>query len=110
MPARPLRRTSSEVSKYGGRIGFDEPGSIHGERVPAALASSRRTSRCAPSVDLGWGDSLFSILGNADLQYSFSGKKAVPFAGAGLGIAYYNFDESDNSETDIGLNVYGGAR
>ena len=97
-----------EVSKYGGRIGFStnpDQFTVGGYLQLGELAPKLSMR---PSADLGWGDSLFSILGNADLQYSFTGKKGVPFVGAGLGIAYYNFDESDGSETDIGLNVYGG--
>lgn len=69
-----------------------------------------------PNIELGFGDDITTIQLNADLHYHFlvSGSAWRPYAGGGLGVAYYSFDappgfQGDDSETEIGLNIVGGA-
>ena len=100
-----------EVSKYGARVGFSSNPDQFTLGGYLQLGELAPHLSMRPSMDVGWGDDLFSWLTNADVQYSFEGTKAIPFVGAGLGIAYYNFDGDsggDDSDTSIGLNVYGG--
>lgn len=103
-----------EVSKYGARLGFSSNPDQFTVGGYAQLGELAPKLSMRPSMDLGWGDDVFSWLTNLDLQYSFAGTSVVPFVGAGLGIAYYNFSEpegytGDSSDTSVGLGVYGGA-
>jgi hypothetical protein len=103
-----------EISKYGGRVGF----STHPDQFTlgayAQLGELAPHLSMRPSGDLGWGDHVFTIIGNADLQYSFIvGSSLAPFAGAGLGIIHAKVDlppgaVGDNTSTHLGLNLYGG--
>ncbi|HET9887753.1 MAG TPA: hypothetical protein VFR10_09580, partial [bacterium] len=59
------------------------------------------------------GDNLFTVAGNIDGQFDFAMEGPyTPFAGGGLGIIYYDADSdqgySDDSDTEIGVNLYGG--
>jgi len=69
-----------------------------------------------PSIELGFGDDVTTIQVNGDVHYHFtvSGSAWRPYVGGGLGIAFFSFDlppgfVGDDSETEIGLNVVGGA-
>jgi hypothetical protein len=66
-------------------------------------------------VDFGFGDDVFSIVTNVDAQVDFVDVQGAyrPFVGGGLGIAYYDVSGdlpsyADDSDTEIGLNLYGG--
>jgi hypothetical protein len=108
-----------EVSRYGGRIGFSADPDQFTIGAYAGLGELAPHLTMRPSVDMGFGDNLFSVILNADVQYSFViGSAVAPYAGGGLGIGYYKFDTPDNlpagvdfddSTTEIGLNLYGGA-
>jgi hypothetical protein len=104
-----------DISKYGARLGFSSNPDQFTLGAYAQLGELAPHLSMRPSVDLGFGDSVFSLILNADLQYAFVvGSALAPFVGAGLGVAYYSFDVpsdyvGDDSETDVGLNVYGGA-
>ena len=104
-----------EISKYGPRIGFSSNPDQFTLGAFAGLGEIAPHLNMRPSADLGFGDHIFSFILNADLVYSFTlGSAAVPYAGAGLGIAYYNFDVPegvtgvDDSATKIGINLVGG--
>ncbi|MFN8177606.1 MAG: hypothetical protein U0167_06755 [bacterium] len=103
-----------EISKYGGRVGFSSNPDQFTIGAYAQLGEIAPHLSMRPSVDLGWGDHVFTILGNADLQYSFIvGSSVAPFAGAGLGIIHSSFDlppgvVGDDTSTHVGINVYGG--
>ena len=104
-----------EISKYGGRIGFSQNPDQFTIGAYAQLGEIAPHLSMRPSGDLGWGDHVFTIVGNADLQYSFIvGSSVAPFVGAGLGVIHASFDlppgaVGDDSSTHVGLNVYGGA-
>jgi hypothetical protein len=117
MPAAAQTTTAEkfEISMYGPRIGFSSNPDQFTIGAFAGLGEIAPHLSMRPSADLGFGDHIFSFLFNADLAYSFTvGSAAVPYAGAGLGIAYYNFDVPagvvgvDDSSTNIGLNIFGG--
>lgn len=93
---------------YGGRAGFSVNPDQFTIGAYAKLGNVSKMFKFRPSVDFGFGDSVFSVLGNADAQVDFVDVNGSykPFAGGGLGLAYYDFDGGDASE--IGINVYGG--
>jgi hypothetical protein len=65
-----------------------------------------------PSADIGLGDNVFVLMINGDGQYHFrqANFPAVPYAGAGVAFAYYNFESTapKDSATEIGVNLFGG--
>jgi len=62
-----------------------------------------------PSVEAGFGDDLFTLHFNGDLQYRFSVDGGVrPYAGGGVSIVYADPDGGGDSNTDIGVNALGG--
>lgn len=68
-----------------------------------------------PSLEFGFGDHLTLISGNFDVHYHFvvQGSSWRPYAGAGLGIHFVQFDNpapfGDDSETDVGGSLIVGA-
>lgn len=68
----------------------------------------------SPNIELGLGDNITTIALNADFVYMFriSGSSWRPYAGGGLGFAFYSFDNDgpgDDSDTGVGVNLIGGA-
>jgi hypothetical protein len=101
-------------SRYGGRLGFStDPDQITLGAYMGFQEFAPRF-RFRPSVDLGFGDDVFSFIVNGDAEYSFPNADidAIPFAGAGLALAHYRVDipgvDNDETNTEIGLNLYGG--
>jgi hypothetical protein len=103
-----------EISDYGARVGFSSNPDQFTVGAYAKLGELVPNLSMRPSVDFGFGDNVFTILGNADVQYSFvTGASFAPFVGGGVAIGYYSFDlpegaVGDDSDTEIGLDVYGG--
>lgn len=69
-----------------------------------------------PNLELGFGDDITTIQLNGDLHYHFlvSGSAWRPYVGGGLGVAFYSIDlppgfQGDDSQTEVGLNILGGA-
>lgn len=97
------------LSTYGGRVGLstDPDQLILGVWGTVADFSPNLSFR--PSGDLGLGDNVLTIIGNADLQYTFKQVHSgpVPFFGGGLGLLWFDPDGGD-SNTDVGLQIYGG--
>lgn len=62
-----------------------------------------------PNLELGFGDDITVVQLNGDLHYHFliQGSPWRPYAGGGLGIAFYDADRA--SDTEVGLNVILGA-
>jgi opacity protein-like surface antigen len=60
------------------------------------------------------GQSLFTIDVNALYEFGVDNQAFTPYAGGGLGITRYSIDadfrNSNTSDTDVGLNIVGGAR
>lgn len=99
---------------YGLRFG----GSIDPDQVTVGtyvkLGKMTQMFSFRPSVDFGFGDDLFTVAGNVDAQVDFVDFEGSykPFVGGGLGLIYYNVSddsfEGDDSDTEIGVNLYGG--
>jgi hypothetical protein len=69
-----------------------------------------------PNLELGFGDDFTIIQLNGDVHYHFtvSGSAWRPYVGGGLGLAFISFDappgfNGDDSSTEAGLNIIGGA-
>jgi len=62
-----------------------------------------------PSAEAGFGDDLFTLSFNGDVQYRFDvsrGSQVRPYAGGGLTLYYVDFDGGSDSE--LGVAVLGG--
>jgi hypothetical protein len=62
-----------------------------------------------PSAEAGFGDDLFTLSFNGDVQYRFDvrrGSEVRPYAGGGLTLYYVDFDGGSDSE--LGVSVLGG--
>ena len=108
LPSLAQAQTQS-LSTYGGRVGFssDPDQLILGGWGTVAEFSPNLSFR--PSGDLGVGNSVLTLIGNADIQYTFAtvARGPVPFFGGGIGLLWYDPDGGE-SNTELGLQVYGG--
>jgi hypothetical protein len=104
-----VRAQGSPLSTYGGRVGLSTTPDqlILGAWGTLTEFSPNLTFR--PSGDLGLGDDVLTIIGNADLQYTFAqiARGPVPFFGGGIGVLWYDPD-GGSSDTNLGLQIYGG--
>jgi hypothetical protein len=67
-----------------------------------------------PNLEFGFGDHATVIAANFDLHYHFviEGSAWRPYAGAGIGLNFIEVDRGfaeDLSDTEVGLNLIGGA-
>ena len=61
-----------------------------------------------PSGEAGFGDDLFTLSFNGDLQYRFRAHSDVkPYAGGGLAL-YFVDSDFGGSDTQLGVNILGG--
>ena len=61
-----------------------------------------------PSAEAGFGDDLFTLSFNGDLQYRFKVRSEVrPYAGGGLSL-YFVDSDFGGSDTQLGVNILGG--
>jgi len=104
-----------ELSRYGGRVGFSLSPDQFVVGVYADFGEFARNVSLRPSVDVGFGSSQFTLIGNGDIQYSFRNvdSPAVPYAGAGIAFGWSKFKDAPagakDSDGSIGLNLYLGA-
>lgn len=108
LPA-PATAQGSSLSTYGGRVGLSTTPDqlILGAWGTLTEFSPNLTFR--PSGDLGLGDDVLTIIGNADIQYTFAqvARGPVPFFGGGIGVLWFDPD-GGGSDTELGLQIYGG--
>ncbi|MHB8080314.1 MAG: hypothetical protein ACYDIE_13785 [Candidatus Krumholzibacteriia bacterium] len=68
-----------------------------------------------PNVEIGFGDNVTVVALNPELLYRFERARGADwgfYAGGGLGVNFYSWDSGrigDDSNTELGLNVVGGA-
>jgi hypothetical protein len=100
---------------WGPRIGFSvDPDQLvlGGQLIIGEIAPSMTFD---PNLELGVGDDVTVIAANLDLHYHFAieGSNWRPYAGAGIGINFIEFDAppgfDDDSDTEIGGNLIIGA-
>jgi len=109
LPAAALAQGSIETGigpRVGVGIGPDQV--VFGGQVIVGEIAPNLTFD--PSLELGFGDDQTTVALNFDLHYHFavSNSKWRPYAGAGLGVAFFNFD-GGGDETEVGANLVVGA-
>jgi hypothetical protein len=63
-----------------------------------------------PNVEIGFGDDIVLIGVNMEFVYKFPARRGWSlYAGGGPALNVYNFEDTDDSETDAGLNILIGA-
>lgn len=64
-----------------------------------------------PSLELGFGDDITNVQLNFDGHYHFdlANSRWRPYAGAGIGVAFYSWDGGDDTEVSANLVVGAGA-
>ncbi|MBZ0268498.1 hypothetical protein K8I85_10115 [bacterium] len=99
----------SPLSTYGGRVGFSTTPDQLILGAWGTLTEFSPNLAFRPSGDLGIGDDVLTIIGNADVQYTFAqvARGPVPFFGAGVGVLWFDPD-GGGSSTELGLQIYGG--
>jgi hypothetical protein len=108
----PAQEEGSAITQYGfrGGISLDPDQFVIGAFMGFREFSPGFSMR--PSADIGLGDDVFVLMINGDANYHFrqADFAAVPYVGAGIALAYYNFDSAaaKDSATEIGVNLFGG--
>jgi hypothetical protein len=102
------------MSGFGGKIGYASPEDLDGTVQFGAhieFESPGNRFHILPSV-LYWSEDRFSDFNpNLDVYYHFNPEGFVtPYLGAGLGMHLVGDDITDDSETDVGANIFGGLR
>ena len=121
-PAHALASSETEVGLrgWGPRFGLSlDPDQIH-FGAHADFGNFARHVRFQPNIELGFGDNLTLVAVNFEAAYRFQSRWDIwtPYLGGGLGLNFgrenHGYKERDrwwhdNSDTDIGLNILGGA-
>lgn len=113
-------RAGLGLEEYGPRLGFSVDPDQLNLGLFADFGELGPNTHLVGSSDLGFGDHVFTFIVNGDVLYRFpvSGR-LQPYAGGGIGVAYYNFDFEtppgvtivvDDTTTEVGLNLVGGIR
>jgi len=63
-----------------------------------------------PSGEVGFGDDVFTMSFNGDVQYRFlvHDSKVHPYAGGGLSLFFFDPDGPGGSDSNLGVNILGG--
>jgi len=109
LPAAALAQGSIETG-IGPRVGVSiNPDQIvfGGQAIIGEIAPNLTFD---PNIELGFGDHVTTVGLNFDLHYHFvvNNSKWRPYAGGGLGVAFFDSD-GGGSETEVGANLVVGA-
>jgi len=93
---------------WGVRAGLsNNPDQVYGG-VHWDLGEFAKNVRFRPNVEVGFGDNVNLIMGNAEVHYVFSQVQVwKPYVGGSTGFIYVNPDQGD-SDTDLTLTAVGG--
>jgi len=114
VPAAALAAEGS-FTTYGPRIGFSTDPSQIVLGGQLELGEVAPDIDFVPSVDLGFGDHTTLVSLNGDFHYRFTveGQKWQPYAGAGIALHFFTFDNPgpfvDHSDTAAGGSLIVGA-
>lgn len=105
-----------DVSDAGGNLYFGADARIESEGLPVVINPSFDFYLMDdfPVGGQSVGQSLFTIDVNALYEFGVDNEAFTPYAGGGIGITRYSLDadlrNSSSSDTDVALNIVGGAR
>jgi hypothetical protein len=96
---------------FGPRVGFGLQPDQFVVGAQTLLGRSLYIFRFAPSFDLGWGDEVTTYAFNGDFEFQLGvpSTRARFYVGGGVGVTAWDF-EASGSDTEVGLNLLGGAR
>ncbi|MBD3403275.1 hypothetical protein GF420_10305 [candidate division GN15 bacterium] len=104
-----LTQPYGPTNSFGVRAGFgiDPDQFVFGGQ--AVLGQVLKVARFSPSVDVGFGDDLTTVVGNVDLRVHLSPPRAAAglYVGGGPSLAWIDPDIGD-SDTEIGFSAAGG--
>lgn len=111
----PARAADGSLLAIGPRVGFsiDPDQIVFGGQLQVGEIAPQMTFD--PSLEFGFGDDVTVIAMNFDLHYHLALRDSDwrPYFGAGIGIAFEEVDNpppfSDDSDTEVGGNLVGGA-
>jgi Outer membrane protein beta-barrel domain len=102
------------LTGFGGKLGYLTPEDLDGTMVVGAhLEFEQHDSRLhfIPSLMYWKANNLSDASANADFYYHFVREGLIaPYLGAGLGVNFFNNDGSNQSDTKLGANLFGGVR
>jgi hypothetical protein len=102
------------LAGIGGRMGAVDPDGADGAFTVGGhfeFEESGSRIHLQPGVMFWSTDDLSDVNPNFDVMYHFAPAARVgPYLGAGAGMHFYSFDSgvADNSDTDLGANLFGG--
>jgi hypothetical protein len=97
-------------AEVGPRMGLSiDPDQVHAGLVVRAAELTRHFA-FQPSFDLGVGDALVGVAANMDFEYVFTQGRGhwSPYLGGGPGLFFWNSTRGDASNTEVGMNFFGG--
>ena len=102
--------TDAQLNAAGVRLGFSSNPDQFVMGGQLEFGPFSKSFTFVPSLELGLGDDITTIQLNGDGYYHFDiqGESWNPYAGMGLGLAFYDWD--GGSETEFGANLIGGVR
>lgn len=109
--AAPVRSHAFEFTGLGASLGFVNPEDLDGAFMVGGHVNFDRPGglRLQPSIHYWNADGISDVIPALDLSYRFStGDRVTPYLGTGLALHMYNADDSDFSDTNVGLNLFGG--
>lgn len=103
-----------ELTGVGPRIGITDPEGTEGTMTYGATLEFEKPGtrfHLVPNLMYWSEDEVSDVNPNFDVLYHFSPAGRVsPFAGAGVGMHFYDDDVFDESDSDFGVNLFGGLR
>jgi hypothetical protein len=100
-----------QFTGVGAKLGYVNPEDLDGSVMLGAHLDFDHPNglRLQPSLNYWDSDVVSDVSPNLDLSYRFMGGGGVtPYLGAGLGMHMYNSDNSSFSDTNLGMNLFGG--
>jgi len=95
---------------WGPRVGVSiDPDQVHfGAHLD--FGNFAQHVRFQPNIEVGVGDDLTLITVNAEAAYRFSARweSWTPYLGGGLGANVRNYDNGNDTNTEVGVNLLGG--
>jgi hypothetical protein len=110
----PVSADAFHLTGVGPRVGMIDPEGTEGTMTYGAMLEFETGGtrfHLMPNLMYWSEDSVNDVNPNFDVMYHFSPAARIgPFAGAGLGMHFYDNEAFDESNSDFGVNLFGGLR